>query len=103
VPTPSVAKSTTAHVENIDIQGPRPPACALTTTRRGLQPLGKPQERDRPSMGIYGDDGIQIAGLEWTTDRCRLIEARDGYDVDTDIRQSHQKLAQRLGRIAPRA
>lgn len=100
-PPPMPDKATI--IDNIDIEGTRPPGSAAPPSRRTLDPLQHLEQRFRREARVEQGHGIDVSRLAGATDRRSLIERRDSSDGNISAFDFAQSALDCAGGCSPRA
>jgi len=73
-----------AIIDDVDIEGARPPGSAAAPPRFSLDPLQDSEQRFRRQARVEQRDGVHISWLPGAADRCRLVKRRNRSDGNID-------------------
>jgi len=90
-------------VENIDIEGPRPPRTATSPSRFALDSLQQLEQGFRRQGRLDQHGSVDVRRLTGSTHRRRLVKARDRVDRDTGALDFAYRARNALDGSAPRS
>jgi hypothetical protein len=83
-PPPAPMPDQAAIIDDVDIEGARPPGSAAAPPRFSLDPLQDSEQRFRRQARVEQRDGVHISWLAGAADRRRLVKRRNRSDGNID-------------------